>query len=121
MHDAATLGSLLKYEEIKAKLASLGEDPEAVGPLLAEEITTHKTLVDAEGRPLKQEDLQDDDYMYGIKRPLKSCKHCYNRGIEGWRQSGKPILCRCLKRNSPGEWITWKEFRALSNYFKHKD
>lgn len=58
------------------------------------------------------EGLVDEDLVYGIKSPKKSCKHCNETGIEG-RVDGRPILCRCLKRHS-GEWITWREVKELN-------
>lgn len=115
--NAAKLSDLIKYEDLKQQIQS-NNDPSCLTDRIESSSNPAAMLVDSEGNPLHKAELQEDDEMYGIKEPLKSCKHCYGRGIEGWRTSGKPILCRCLKRTSNGDWITWKEFRALSNYVR---
>lgn len=120
---AATLSDLIKYDEIKQQLEAAQKDPEALENLIQQQSNAGGALVDKNGNPVSSSktELQEDDEMYGIRPPRESCKHCYGRGIEGWRTSGKPILCRCLKRANGPRWITWKEFRALSNYFRTKD
>ena len=59
-------------------------------------------------------ELKDDDVIYGIKEPNRSCKYCHGTGRVSWNENGNPVLCRCLKRKSKADWITVKEFRSMS-------
>lgn len=58
-------------------------------------------------------ELHENDEIYGIKVPRRSCRYCYGTGKEGWDLSGDPILCRCLRRSGEGEWITMIEFKRI--------
>lgn len=76
------------------------------------EDTNNRTASEAYAETHKTE-LQDDDIVYGIKRPRSGCSHCYGEGRKAWDLNGNPILCHCMSRAN-GEWITWGEFQAIT-------
>lgn len=75
--------------------------------------TTKETLVTED--KINTTELNDDDVLYGIKEPNRSCKICHGLGRSAFDEQGEPVLCTCLKRNGKGDWITLKEFRSICN------
>ena len=60
--------------------------------------------------------LNDNDVIYNVRMPDKSCKKCGGNGIKAWDEKGKSILCDCiLSTDNTRELMPFIILRAMYN------
>ena len=66
-------------------------------------------------------DLNDDDIIYNVRMPLKSCDSCGGNGIKAWDEFGNSILCECLiSTDNSREPMPFAVLRAMHNLKKEQ-